>query len=82
MLATKQLTVAIAFHNSFFPILWKTVATVAFVLRRNSEVWNNLRVSKWWQNSLENTSDGYLKTKLRWQNNTYFLLTVYAMFFL
>ncbi len=28
MLATKQLTVAIAFHNSFFPILWKTVATV------------------------------------------------------
>ncbi len=62
MLVTNQLTVPTEFHNIFFSIVWKSMATSnsntffkvsSFVFRRKKErliqVWNSLRVSKWWQ---------------------------------
>jgi len=62
MLVTKPLTGAIDFHSIFFFLLWKSMAPVSVWLptfftislcsaeEKFIQVWNNLRVSKWWQN--------------------------------
>ncbi len=62
MLVTKQLIVAIDFY-SILSILWKSMATINCLVtnllqniffcaqqKKETQVWNTLRVSKWWQN--------------------------------
>ncbi len=63
ILVTKQLTLAIGYHSCIlFPRLWKSIATISyllvkisyFVLNRRKkliQVWNNLRMSDYWQNA-------------------------------
>ncbi len=58
MLVIKRFLVPIDFY-SIFAILWKSMETnilqsIFFYVQKKKEtqVWNNLRVSKWWQMNL------------------------------